>query len=165
MIRVSLIAYLSLASALGPALCCCNARRLVALVQASSSQSLSCCSSHSKTATSPAHLHRHHHHHGGAAHDHAHSAAPSHDSNEKPCKHDGKSCPCGRHQANLVATPVRDSSRVAAPALHDGQFHVVPLKLSVLPEIDLQEVSISAHARPAHLFGTEILRAYQTLRC
>jgi hypothetical protein len=170
MFRVAVIAYLSLATVMGPSLCCCNARQLFAVAGTST-----CCGQSTSTATAHSHSGRHKHQHGhghkhshGHEHvaaDHPHSAAPGEQSPQKPCEHDDKNCPCGNRQAKLVAIPSGEGSHGQALELQSEFFNHLAVDLPVLPEFDVKEASTTAHIRPADLFGRDMLRAYQTLRC
>ena len=164
MFRVALIAYLSLTTVLGPALCCCNAQQLFSVVNGSS-----CCgklvAQHSDAKTAQ---HAAHDHHDGHAH-HRHESSPAKDtskSEQAPVSHDhdGQNCPCGRHHASLVAA-VADSVQSKAVEMQNQTWSVLVAILTVVPEFDVREASINAQLRPADLYGREILRAYQILRC
>ena len=164
MLRVAVIAYLSLTTVVGPALCCCNARQLFSFVEASGNH---CCGKPAKEVAAPSHSHSHKHHHGHehVADHHPDSPAPVERSPQTPCEHDNQDCPCGNRQATLVATAAGERTNVQALELQSQFFNHPAVDLPVLPEFDLTEASTTAHIRPADLYGREMLRAYQTLRC
>ena len=164
MAHLALVAYLSLTTVLGPALCCCNAQQLFSVFNGSS-----CCgrpvarSSDVHAAQHAAHDHQHGHAH------HHHGTSPKKDPSQSkqrpmPHDHDGQNCPCGRHHASLVAA-VTDSIQSKAVEMQNLTWSVLVTNSPVLPEFDAQEASINAQLRPADLYGREILRAYQILRC
>jgi hypothetical protein len=164
MLRVAVIAYLSLATVLGPSLCCCNARQLFSLVETSGSH---CCGKPSTGVSASAHNHSHKHHHGHehVAENHFKSPAPVERSPQTPCEHDNQDCPCGNRQASLIATATSEGTSVQALELQSQFFNQLAVDLPVLPEFDVKAASATAHIRPADLYGREMLRAYQTMRC
>jgi len=157
MFRVVLTAYLSLTTVLGPALCCCNVQQLFSMVNGSK-----CCGkpvarhSDAKLAQHAAHDH----------HRHEHSPAKDASKSEQPPahEHDGQNCPCGNHHAKLVAAVTGDVQSKAVE-MQNQTWSVLVTIFPVVPKFDVHEASIIAHLRPADLYGREILRAYQTLRC
>jgi hypothetical protein len=163
MFRVVLIAYLNLTTVIGPALCCCNAKQLVSMANGSK-----CCGKPAarRSDAQLAHDDGHDHHDGHAHHRHEHLPAKGTKSNQAPVPHEhgGQNCPCGKHHANLVAA-VTDGVQAKAVEMQNQTCFVLVSILPVVPEFDVHEASINAHRRPADLYGTEILRAYQILRC
>ena len=164
MLRVVLIAYLSLTTVLGPALCCCNAQQLISVVDGSK-----CCGvpgarrSDAQLANDDGHSH----HPGHAHHRHEHSPARDVAKTEpSPVRHEHnkENCPCGKHHASMVAA-VTDSVKVKAVELQNQTWFVLVSLLPVLPEFDAEKASMIAHRRPADLCGREILRAYRIMRC
>lgn len=165
MLRVAVIAYLSLTTVVGPSLCCCNFRQLYSLVLASDDH---CCGKPTREVAAPAHSHSHKHDHHGHEHladHHAESPAPVEPAPQSPCEHDKQHCPCGGRQPTLVATTVGEGTAVRALELQCQFLNQLTAVLLVLPEFDLKKASTTAHIRPAALFGREMLRAYQILRC
>lgn len=165
MFRVALIAYLSLTSVLGPLLCCCNAQQLLSATDGSKK----CCGksaalhSESHAAEHVAHAHSHGHVH----HSHSHSPVDNTPEPEQaPLNddHDGQDCPCGKHHASLVAAAVTGGVQMNAGELQTQTWFVL-VALLPGPEFNAENASILAQIRPANLYGREILRAYQIMRC
>lgn len=164
MIRVAFVAYLSMMAAIGPALCCCNLRHLVAGSDAST-----CCgkiASKSGSADDHAgHDHAgHNHKHGGHTHHHAKvadSATPPADTNSLPQRHDGEDCPCGR-QDDLIAVGPEAANALDLQS-HGSLLFAVALPIQV--QIFAADEAEIPHVRPALLAGREMLRAYQIMRC
>ena len=162
MFRVALIAYLSLTTVFGPLLCCCNAQQLL-----SATDGLKKCCGKSAVLDTEAHA-AHAHHHGHAHHGHAHSPAEkTPESKQAPLnnEHDGQDCPCGKHHASLVATVAAEGLQLKAVEWHAQTWFVLITLLPKLPRIDAESASLIAQIRPADLYGREILRAYQIMRC
>jgi len=107
------------------------------------------------------------HHHGQTGHCHEHSPveeAPTSEQAPVPSEHDGQNCPCGKHHAKLVAAAT-NLVQLNTIELQDQPWNVL---VAVLPEAALfapQAASINSHLRPAKLYGREMLRAYQIMRC
>lgn len=165
MFRVALIAYLSLTTVLGPVLCCCNAQQLFSLVEGSK-----CCGRRvaQDSDAQLAHEDGHDHHHGHAHHRHEHSPAPEVAKTAPtpvPHEHDKENCPCGKSHVSMVAAAVTDGVQVKAVQIHNQTWFVLVSVMPVLPEFDAEYASIFAHLRPADLYGREMLRAYQIMRC
>ena len=159
MVRFAVIAYLSLATVLGPSLCCCNARLIFAIVGTSH-----CCNRPSTAPAAPAH-HCHHEHCHGHKQVARHVEAPVEPSEQAPCNHDSENCPCGNRHAKLIAIVAGVGLNMQALELQAPSFSHSVIDLPVLPDFDVKESATTAHVRPADLFGTEMLRAYQTFRC
>lgn len=164
MFRASLIAYLALTTVLGPVLCCCNAQRLFLSVEGTK-----CCGKPvvQGADAQAAHEDGHEHHHGHAHHQHEHSPAPD-VANPEPApvrhEHDEENCPCGKHHASMVAA-VTDSVKLKSVETQNQTWFVLVSLLPVPSEFDAENSSIIAHRRPADLYGREMLRAYQIMRC
>lgn len=169
MIRFALTAYLSLMAALGPALCCCNLRHLLA-----GSDTSSCCGKmHAKASPGAdrhghshhghSHAHGDHAHHHHAHHHHAHAPGPASpvDSNPLPQNHDGKDCPCGG-QDELIAVGANDAK---APVLQNHGALLFAVALPIQPQASAVEATSIPQVRPSLLAGRELLRAYQIMRC
>ena len=161
MLRVALIAYLSLTTVLGPALCCCNVQQLSTLVDGPK-----CCGKpadrRSNVETADAI-----HEHGHAGHHHRHVSPKLATEAEQvpvPHKHDGEKCPCGKHHANLVAAITGSVQSVVGEIQHQT-WSILVAALPVIAEFEVKTASISTHQRPADLYGREMLRAYQIMRC
>ena len=166
MFRVALIAYLSTTTVLGPLLCCCNAQQLFSMMDGSK-----CCGNPTArhSDAEPARNTTHGHHHGHAHHHHEHSpvkATSKSDQAPAQNEHDGHNCPCGKHHASMVAAVVTSGVQLKAVELQTQppQFVLVDL-LPVLTALDAEYASMIAKLRPANLYGREILRAYQIMRC
>ena len=160
-VRAAFIAYLTLATVLGPNLCCCNMQQLLSLTHGSSA----CCGKNSSSAAAADHQHHlagHTHNHGSS---HADSRTPAHESQQAPCDHGSRDCPCGQHHAKLVATPPSEGVQVRNSDSPDHIFCAVAIGVLFSAEFDGRDASAIAHANPASLYGREMLRAYQTLRC
>jgi len=158
MFRASLVVYLTLATVLGPVLCCCNAQRLFSSVEGSK-----CCRKGSAAQVA----HNDAHDHGHAHHEHQHPPTPdAANSQSAPVRHehDDESCPCGKHHVSLVVA-VPAGMQLKAADLQTPTWYILVALLPALPEIDAQNSSINAQVRPADLYGREILRAYQIMRC
>ena len=163
MIRLAIVAYLSLTTVLGPALCCCN---LAQVFNVGSHRN--CCETrvvaidHRSHSTSPAQ--RKHHCCSDKADQ---SSAEGSNLPKSPQDQHRRDCPCGRHQAKLVLATASDTlgSRLnsdSSPMFtfgFDAQMLPMDTKLSVRDREDGNDI------RPAGLYGRELLRAYQTLRC
>jgi hypothetical protein len=162
MFRVGLIAYLSLATAFAPFLCCCSAPRLTALLgnrqhfsNTATEQVLaeggklarkrfvgpaSCCQRQSSDLG---------------------SLKPA----GSPCRdNDGSSCPCGKRQATVAAANAND---VLAKIVEvNNPLWDLPLaNLSSDRDFDITVLSASFHEKPAGIYGRELLRAFQIMRC
>ena len=164
MFRVALIAYLSLTTILGPSLCCCNSQQLFSLVAG-----LKCCGKPvaPRSDAELVQVERHAHHHGFAHHRHEHSPAPaSAKTDPAPVRqeHDEENCPCGKHYASMVAV-VTDGVPIKAVEMRNPTGFVPDSLLPVLSESDLENVSLIGPRRHADLYGREMLRAYQIMRC
>lgn len=166
MIRIALTAYLSLMAALGPALCCCNLRYLLA-----GADTFSCCGKmHAKAVPGADHQgHAAHNHHG---HSHQHGDHPHHhhaqgsspaapaNSTSLPQNHDGKDCPCGG-QDELIAIGTD-----AKPLVLQNQATLLfAVALPIQLQVSVVEATSIPQVRPSLLAGRELLRAYQIMRC
>jgi len=165
MFRVALIAYLSLTTVFGPALCCCNARQFFGARDGSQ-----CCGKPAALhSDAPTDHHAVHDHHCGQAH-HQHeqaSASSASEPKQSPAENeqDGQNCPCGNHHASLVAAAISGGVRLNVDELQTQTWFVLVAPLPVLPEYDAAQASRSAHLRPVGLYGREMLRAYSIMRC
>jgi hypothetical protein len=65
----------------------------------------------------------------------------------------------------LIAIVAGVGLNMQALELQAPSFSHSVIDLPVLPDFDVKELATTAHVRPADLFGTEMLRAYQTFRC
>lgn len=169
MLRVAFIAYLCLTTVLGPSLCCCNAQQLVAMVEG-----VKCCGKRAHKEFSVPERHEHCSHHGHARHRHETPGAKDNETtNEMPPagrelppagdEHDKQNCPCGQHHTKLVAA-------LANVVLwHGGDLNSMALSVLTVATPALPEfhgnLAVLTAARPAHLYGREMLRAYQIMRC
>lgn len=164
--RVALITYLSLTTVFGPLLCCCNAQQLL-----SATDGLKICCGKSADLKSEAHSGEraaHAHRHAHADHSHSHSpAGKTPEPTRAPLdnEHDGQDCPCGKHHASLVATVAAEGLQLRAVEWHAQTWFVLVALLPNLPKVDAESASLIAQMRPAVLYGREILRAYQIMRC
>lgn len=155
MTRWLLIAYLSITTVLGPALCCCNLA-LFLPVRAK----VNCCGKAIAKVEQP------HHHDDHAEHVHHHSSHASEQSPATPHDHDPANCPCERHHAKLVAVPGSQGLEVerSSELSFGSAFGFV-----ILPVADFRlfvgDCQLGTEAMPPSLFGREMLRAYQTMRC
>lgn len=164
MFRTALIAYLSLATAFGPLLCCCSMQKLFG-----ATENTSCCKK-SVAGQSERHCHAnaprakdHSHHHGAS------QKAKDRAATEKaPIQHDheGGECPCGRRHAKLLASsnaPIAPQLIVDCPVFNWSLpvDDCIPAQATITASI----ASMTARFRPADLYGREILRAYHILRC
>lgn len=159
MFRAALIAYLSLATVFGPLLCCCSMQKLFG-----ASESTFCCKkSVAQQSKSHCHAKGGSHHHGQSHEEKGSKAGTS-----SPVQHDHEDgeCPCGRRHANLLASS-------NAPAVHQMTIELPVQSWPLLADcctpsqvtITASIASMSSKLRPADLYGREILRAYQILRC
>lgn len=160
MIRFALTAYLSLMAALGPALCCCNLRYLLA-----GSDTTSCCGKmHAKAGSGADHNHHDHSHtHGDHPHHHhaqARGPASPAESKSLPENHDGEDCPCGG-QDELVAAG-SDAKTLVLP--NQGTL-IFAVALPIQLQVSAAEATSIPQVRPSLLAGRELLRAYQIMRC
>ncbi len=164
MFRTALFAYLSLATAFGPMLCCCSMQKLLG-----ASETSSCCKqagvqqpkSHCHAKTSHGKASSHHH---GQSQDEKDRGL----SEKSPGQHDheGGECPCGRRHAKLLASsnaPVLPQLTIDLPTPNWPlpADRCIPSQVAITASIR----SMIARFRPADLYGREILRAYQILRC
>ncbi len=159
MIRVALIAYLSLTMVLGPLLCCCNAQQLLSTHDGPKKCCGKSAAPHFDGSTAKRLAHNHHHPHSSSKDSSKSDPAPA------PDEHDGQNCPCGKHHANLVATAESGGIQSKVAELPVLTWHVALATLSVRFGFDTDCVSMIAKNRPAILYGREILRAYQVMRC
>lgn len=164
MFRAALIAYLSLATAFGPLLCCCSMQKLFG-----ASESTSCCKK-SEVRQSKRHCHantlraKDHSHHQGES-----QKAKGRTATEKtPVQYDHEDgeCPCGRRHTKLLASPSVPVVHQLIVELPDFNWPLpadccIPAQATITASI----ASMIARFRPADLYGREILRAYHILRC
>lgn len=149
--RFTLIAYLSLMTVLGPLLCCCSAQRLA---------------SHSNVAHSS--VNRRDQRIGSQApccqkrgsKKQVANGDKSPDTNE----HDRSQCPCKDHQVNLVATAVSDAHWKTVESC-DQTWPYPSVGQTSLANFEFRLTSITIDQNPTGLYGRELLRAYQILRC
>lgn len=162
MLKIAVIAYLSFTTVLGSALCCCNAQQLFSMVGSST-----CCGKRASGELPGPQPHSHCSHHGHAHHRHENPVAEENQkTNDLPPaghQHDKQDCPCGEHYANLVAA-LTDVAHWNRSDLLGQTWSALAIATSALPEFDGPLVVLTA-ARPAHLYGREMLRAYQIMRC
>lgn len=165
MLRFALTAYLSLTTVIGSALCCCT----VESVLPKSKHSVCCGSKPGSLASAPSTVKPHTHKHGSGHGDHSHSP-PGTASNEvqrnSPAEHNDKPCGCDQRHAKLVAlvpepTSHQAGSRDSGAGLFDLELFTLPIGL----DHSLLHASALTELRPVPLFGREMLRAYQILRC
>lgn len=166
MFRIALIAYLSLTTVLGPLLCCCNAQQLLSATDSPKK----CCG---KSAALKSEVHAGEH--AALAHRHAHthqshSQSPAEntpESKQGPLtnEHDGRDCPCGKHHTSLVATVAAKGLPLKTIESLTQTWQVLVILLPQQPRIDAESASLIAQIRPADLYGREMLRAYQIIRC
>lgn len=166
MIRFALIAYLSAFMAFGPALCCCNLRQLSSLCA-----DANCCGkSSSGLDVEP------HHHHCDGKHQHSHHSkqsenrpTPSKNRDDSPNtpSHDSDDCPCKEQRSNLVSAPGPQAADSHGPLELSLERTLATACLATATNIGLADCRLQAgdDERPALLFGREMLRAFQTLRC
>lgn len=159
MIRFAFTAYLSLMAALGPALCCCNLRYLLA-----GSDTSSCCGKMHAKAGSDRHGHSHHGHshtHGNHHH-HAQTPGPRSPADAKslPQNHDGKDCQCGG-QDKLIAAGTDAKTLV----LQNQGTLLFAVALPIQLQVSAAQATSIPQVRPSLLAGRELLRAYQIMRC
>lgn len=170
MARFALIAYLSVTTVIGPALCCCNLGQIVSLASDSN-----CCGKRLAKADPRPHHHEHGKHgHGKHEHcDHHQRQTPASNnpagSNEQPTPtHDDhpKNCPCERHYATLIPAPgAENPASEHGSSLFGIAFGFVVLPELAKPDLFSADCQPGANGKPALLFGREMLRAYKTLRC
>ncbi len=182
MLRVTLVSYLLLATAVGPSLCCCATTSAISCVQSwFGLQPIACvggaaCSrSHSESGASQSHQHTSHH---GSCHGHAgpsqhdvESQAANSSVTEKPDDPTGnhtprKPCPCKQDGDERTALP---SSVVAGKSVlpTDGLERLaINWSLGVCVVEQATGVNPAVHRfRTDRLSGREILRALHILRC
>lgn len=158
MLRAVLIAYLSLATVFGPLLCCCNMPRLFG-----AGGEANCCK---KSVAAHAHNHHDGHHHSHH-HDDSSDTAETNSPEKTPVnhEHEGEDCPCGRRDAKFISSLATQNIVQATGELHETHYFpsitCEPVCLSTFSGI----VSNHAKFKPAGLYGREMLRAYQILRC
>lgn len=162
MLRVAFIAYLCVTTVLGPSLCCCNAQQLVAMVEGAK-----CCGKPAHKELSVPEPRGHCSHHTDAHHRHAKpEAKDTEKSSDLPPawhQHDKQSCPCGDHQAKLVAT-LTNAVHGNCGDLNCTGLPILEVGTPALPELH-GDLAVLAAARATHLYGRELLRAYQIMRC
>ena len=162
MLKIALIAYLCLTTVLGPALCCCNAQQLFSMAEGAK-----CCGERElRELPGPQPL-AHCSHHGHAHHRHEKPMAKDSDKTDKlpPAghNHDKQNCPCGEHHAKLVAA-VTNVAHYNGGDLQGQTWSFLAVATPTLPVFD-GHLAVLIAARPAHLYGREILRAHQIMRC
>ena len=161
MLRVALIAYLGLTTVLGPLLCCCNAQQLFVLVAGTT-----CCGKLAQRDVPVPKPHDHCSHHGHSHHPHDSPVAKDNETSGLPSgeqRHDKHDCPCGEHHAKLVAV-VTDVAHWNGGDLIGQPWSALAVSTFGLPEFGGYLADHTAGI-PAHLYGREILRAYQIMRC
>jgi hypothetical protein len=157
MFRIAFIAYFSFATVFGPLLCCCNMQRLLG-----SPINRSCCqrqfechkSQHCKACER------------NRSKSQSEEASQATKNSSHRHDHPGGKCPCGRRQATMLASS--GSSQSLSNSTIDIPTLQWPIPIASLPEQAAVVASITsmfAKFRPADLYGREILRAYQILRC
>ena len=159
MLRIATIAYLSIASVLGPAFCCCATQGIFSVGETST-----CCQKPAAASSHAGHRHRGDHEHGHHHHKHL-PAKVAVQSESMPAQdgHDSHDCPCGEHQPSLVNSASDGGNWDVAG---QSQTWLVPANMvPTLADVAGPQVSALAHARPASLFGRGILRAHQVMRC
>ena len=155
--------YLGIVVVWGPALCCCSTRVLFPW----GCEAECCGSSLAKTAT-PIHCTHSHSHplHPHQHHEHLDGAKQAEQSQQAPCEHSHKDCPCGKNQQVLFALQICKGGVVTTidHQVH-GQWNFVGNDaLSNSAGANLSSVLFGAHAKPG-LSGREILRAHHRLQC
>jgi len=162
MLRVAFITYLCLATVVGPSLCCCNARQLVAMVEG-----VKCCGKRAHAEVTAPQRHDHCSHHGHAHHRHEAPEVPTSETTKDipPAghQHEKQNCPCGEHHANLVAA-LTDVAHWNGGDLKNSILDGLANGTLASPEVH-GSLAVSTSGRPAHLYGREMLRAYQIMRC
>ena len=160
MLRFALIAYLSLATVLRPALCCCTAEQFL--------PGSTCCNvTGSPQADAPAASHKSHKNCHGHAQTPAQSSTDKHTQSDRkpaPCDQDGKNCPCGKRFASMAISAVSGFQSITS-GVSDQSWTAQVLILDELPSIDTLQVSFLAHEWHSDRYGREMLRAYQIMRC
>lgn len=163
MFRFGLIAYLGLTTVFGPLVCCCSARELIGLLNSQrfwntrASRSVVEGSRLSKKIRSD-------------KADCCHKHSPKHGTSNRPenvppyNEHDGSNCPCGQHQATLVTVAINDTD-VKAPEGSDQFWTSLIASLPSINCVNCLATSINVHNPPAGLYGRDLLRAYQIMRC
>lgn len=161
MFRIAFVAYLSMMAALGPALCCCNLRHLLA-----GSDTSSCCGKmHAKSGHGADHSGHvaHSHKHGDHSHHH-HAQVPGSASPANPTSlpqnHDGEDCPCGG-QDELIAV----GTDAKASVLQNQGTLLFAVALPIQLQVSTVGATSIPQVRPFLLAGRELLRAYQIMRC
>jgi hypothetical protein len=149
MFRLVLIAYLSFATAFSSLFCCCNLRQLFA-----KSATASCCNSDVLRTTSCPNCQ------AEKSEDDATVKAPL------PCNGHGR-CACAVRQARLLppAVVVGEAGDSWSWNTADAEFSPDVFLTSALPSLEALLTRFREKQRPAKLYGREILRAYQILRC
>lgn len=166
MFRFVLTAYLSLTTVFGPAFCCCLVESIL-----SRSKHAGCCESKTHSLASSGKTSKHHDHKHGVGHNHHSHHTSKKLANEKsrpkdPAGPENRPCGCDHRHAKLIALKSDSTSlEVSSRNLLANDFDGNALSLYVFSDLDNPPVSPFAELRPALLFGREMLRAYQILRC
>jgi hypothetical protein len=133
------------------------------------SESTSCCKK-SGVQQSKSHCHAKASHAKGSSHHHGESQEEKDQAatEKTPVQHDHEDgeCPCGRRHAKLLASsnaPVVQQLTIELqmPNWPLAADCCIPSQVAITASI----TSMIARFRPADLYGREILRAYQILRC
>jgi hypothetical protein len=157
MFRVAFIAYLSLATVFGPLLCCCNMQRLLG-----SPTNRSCCQPQVECRKAQHCKSCERHRSNSQGENDAQATENSSHRHDQP----GGECPCGRRHATMLASG-ENSQSLSYSTINLPTFQW-PLSIDSLPvhaSVEASITSMIAKFRPADLYGREILRAYQILRC
>ena len=164
MFRTLLAAYLSLAMALGPALCCCTFREISSLLTGTWDSAV-CCTSHSRPHS---HSHAEGHDHAGGSHSQHHSMdAPKQESTPSAPAPVKEECPCHQHDQIVLASSLNESgTQLSVGHRLDVReiFVVQPLSLNSADGLG-QFLLLSRQDNQLAWVGRDILRACSTLRC
>jgi hypothetical protein len=162
MFRAVLIAYMCAATVTGPLVCCCTLR-----AAAPAEGGGHCCSGHEKAASTHARSgHDHHHEHRHASHGHSPAVASTDEGSpsgkEDPGEHH---CPCGRRHATTLTVAAIEHGMVRGFDLPIPVWMPYEACDLLLTEICGPSSAINAYSVPPGLFGRDMLRAYQIMRC
>jgi hypothetical protein len=152
-IRFAIVAYLSAATAFGPAVCCCNLRQF-----SSRFANSQCCGAWSS--------------HRDGKHFQCRYCKPSSSfdaslpkrRNDAPCPGSDR-CPCRRQRSNLASAPDPASPTGLPQASVEWPMPIDCQASSTNTGLGNRRLQRGDDERPALLFGRGILRAYQMLRC
>lgn len=161
MFRFALIAYLSFTTVFRPVLCCCLAKELFS--------STTCCkNTEPRTPVAASPKHKAHKGCRGHAKSDPRASEPHHHPRSEqptnPCDQEDQKCPCGKSYSSMacMVSPNIQASQ------SESQGHYLAQAFDFPASVQLHNGHYPLfieHRRESGLYGREMLRAYQIMRC